>query len=170
MLLSIFSNETFTHLIELLFWLIGAFLIGLYFGHAANPKKEESDPYNLESYDEAIVEVDESKIRATKTFERGGRESLKMENEFHLNEGLDFNYIGYADETTKNNLLEINGIGKKIESKLNSIGIFTFAQISNLRSSDIDKITELLKFFPGRIERDDWVGQAFQLIQQIEKK
>ena len=48
--------------------------------------------------------------------------------------------------------------------KLNEIGIFTYQQISNLNNNDIAKITELLKFFPGRIERDDWIGQAFQLL------
>jgi len=78
--------------------------------------------------------------------------------------GLNFNRIGIATLKDKNNLQEINGIGKSIEQKLNNIEIYTFEQISNFNSNDITKITELIKFLQGRIERDDWVGQAYNLL------
>jgi len=44
--------------------------------------------------------------------------------------------------------------------KLNEIGIFNFDQISRLDEADVRTITELIDFFPGRIDRDNWVGQA----------
>jgi len=78
--------------------------------------------------------------------------------------GLNFNRIGIATISAKNNLQEIKGIGPSIEGKLNAIDIYTFKQISNFNSKDITKVTELIKFFPGRIERDDWVGQAYKLL------
>ena len=34
---------------------------------------------------------------------------------------------------------------------------------------DITEITDLIKFFPGRIERDDWVGQAYSLLNDKEE-
>lgn len=76
---------------------------------------------------------------------------------------LDFDSFGYADAEDKEDLTEINGIGPYIEQKLNDIGIYTYEQISKLSLRDIELITEMIDFFPGRIERDNWVGQAKSL-------
>jgi predicted flap endonuclease-1-like 5' DNA nuclease len=73
---------------------------------------------------------------------------------------LDFDSFGYADHDQKDDLTQIMGIGPYIEQKLNEIGICNYSQISKLKDSDIRVITELIDFFPGRIERDNWVGQA----------
>lgn len=73
---------------------------------------------------------------------------------------LDFDSFGYADHDNRDDLTEIMGIGPYIEQKLNEIGICNFNQISKLKDPDIRVITELIDFFPGRIERDNWVGQA----------
>lgn len=58
----------------------------------------------------------------------------------------------------------INGVGPFIEEKLNEIGIYTFKQISQFDSGMINLITDAIQFFPGRIERDQWVDQAKQLM------
>ncbi|GEQ86327.1 hypothetical protein ULMS_18350 [Patiriisocius marinistellae] len=73
---------------------------------------------------------------------------------------LNFESFGYGHPSNKNRLTEINGIGPYIEEKLNEIGIYNFDQISRLQINDIRLITTLIDFFPGRIERDDWIGQA----------
>ncbi len=79
------------------------------------------------------------------------------------NDELDFDSFGYADAEDKEDLTKINGIGPYIETKLNDIGIYNYAQISKLSLRDIELITEMIDFFPGRIERDNWVGQAKSL-------
>ncbi len=66
-----------------------------------------------------------------------------------------------ADE--KDDLKIINGIGPGIEKKLNTLGIYSFRQISELTEESIKKLTESIKFFPGRIDRDRWVEQASKL-------
>ncbi|RMA64447.1 hypothetical protein [Ulvibacter antarcticus] len=76
---------------------------------------------------------------------------------------LDFDSFGYADEDNKDDLTLIKGVGPYVEQKLNEIGIFNFEQVSKLKDADIRIITDLIDFFPGRIERDNWVGQAQQL-------
>jgi predicted flap endonuclease-1-like 5' DNA nuclease len=76
---------------------------------------------------------------------------------------LDFDSFGYADKNNKDNLTLIKGVGPYIELKLNEIGIYNYEQIKKLKESDIRVITSLIDFFPGRIERDDWVGQARDL-------
>lgn len=73
---------------------------------------------------------------------------------------LNFDGFGYADHDNKDDLTKIMGIGPYIEQKLNEIGICNYDQISKLKEADIRIVTELIDFFPGRIERDNWVGQA----------
>lgn len=70
-----------------------------------------------------------------------------------------FEEIGIATEDNKDDLKRIKGIGKVYEERLNEIGIFTLSQISKLGHKGIESV-ESLTGFPGRIEREDWVGQA----------
>jgi len=77
--------------------------------------------------------------------------------------------VGTATEEQKDNFSKIIGIGPFIEAKLNSIGIFTYDQISRFTEEDIDHVTRLIEFFHGRIERDGWVRQAVKLIKKREE-
>ena len=72
--------------------------------------------------------------------------------------------IPSATEADKDDLTRIKGIGSFLEKKLNGLGIYTFEQISKFDAGLIEKVTTAIEFFPGRIERDDWVGQATALI------
>jgi predicted flap endonuclease-1-like 5' DNA nuclease len=46
-----------------------------------------------------------------------------------------------------------------LEKKLNDLGITTFEQMANFTAEEVEKVDDALSF-KGRIERDDWVGQA----------
>jgi len=61
---------------------------------------------------------------------------------------------GEADDLKK-----ISGVGPALEKKLNDLGITTFEQVANFTADEIEKVDDALSF-KGRIERDDWVGQA----------
>ncbi len=74
------------------------------------------------------------------------------------------NKLPAGNEHEKDDLTRIKGIGSFLEKKLNALGIFNYEQISLLDDNLIDKVTTAIEFFPGRIERDDWVGQAAQLL------
>jgi len=163
---SIFANDNVIHLLELLFWLFGAFIIGIYFGRLSKKEKNKNphQKINEETNDHIDLADDISKIRATKTFERGGKETVKTVIYETKNEGLNFDRIGKSSIQNKDDLLKIKGIGKTVEEKLNNIGIYSYNQITNFNSKDIQDITELTKLFPGRIERDDWIGQAYKLL------
>ena len=73
---------------------------------------------------------------------------------------LNFDRIGRAVASDADDLKNIVGVGPFLERKLHSLGIYTFRQISNFTKEDIDKVNEIIEFFPGRIERDNWVGQS----------
>lgn len=79
---------------------------------------------------------------------------------------LNFDRMGLASPEKKDDLQKIKGIGPFSERKLNSIGIFTYAQLSRLESEDQDKLNEVIEFFPGRIKRDQWVLQAENLLKK----
>lgn len=73
---------------------------------------------------------------------------------------INFDRIGRAMATEADDLKEIVGVGPFLERKLHSLGIYTFRQVSNFTKEDIDKVNEIIEFFPGRIERDNWVDQS----------
>lgn len=61
------------------------------------------------------------------------------------------------------NLQEIVGIGKVFEQTLNELGVYTFEQIANFGVADVARVNAELKEFKGRMEQDDWIGQAKEL-------
>ncbi len=65
---------------------------------------------------------------------------------------------GEADDLKK-----ISGVGPVLEQKLNQMGIYHYEQIANLSVTEISAIDDALSF-KGRIERDDWLGQASTLM------
>lgn len=68
-----------------------------------------------------------------------------------------------AAPVEKDDLTLIVGIGPFLEKKLNELGIYTFEQISTFDAEAITRVTRDIGYFAGRIERDDWIGQASRL-------
>jgi len=64
----------------------------------------------------------------------------------------------------EDNLKDIIGIGKVFEHTLHELGIVSFRQIANFDVSDIARVNAELKEFKGRMEQDDWIGQAKDLL------
>lgn len=69
---------------------------------------------------------------------------------------------GKADD-----LKRLKGIGPGNERKLHELGIFHFHQIAAWTPEQIAWVGSTLAF-PGRVEREDWVGQAKALLEQEE--
>ena len=63
----------------------------------------------------------------------------------------------------RDDLTMIKGVGPFLEKQLNEIGIYRFEQIAHWNEGEIERVTEAIGYFPGRILRDDWVGQAARL-------
>ncbi len=60
-------------------------------------------------------------------------------------------------------LTEIIGIGKVFERTLHDLGVYHFRQIAAFGPVEIARINSELKEFKGRVEHDDWIGQAKDL-------
>ncbi|OFY68010.1 MAG: hypothetical protein A2V64_06790 [Bacteroidetes bacterium RBG_13_43_22] len=77
---------------------------------------------------------------------------------------LDYNSFGTATKAEKDDLKMISGIGGWIKEKLNVLDIYTFKQISNFTAEDVQLVTDIIEYFPVRIERDEWIYQAGELV------
>jgi len=60
-------------------------------------------------------------------------------------------------------LKKITGISEDLEVQLKKLNVLRFDQISAFSDDDIANLDEVLKL-GGRVERDDWVGQAQRLM------
>lgn len=140
------------------------------------PVETNNDPSTTgkESHETDTGEV--HKIKAVLRYGRSGASVVDSENEIFTSKipkpngiksdpKLNFSNIGHARPEAKDDLKQIAGIGPFIEEKLNTIGIYTYSQLSKMNDEEIDAITELIEFFPGRIKRDDWKGQAKNLLE-----
>jgi predicted flap endonuclease-1-like 5' DNA nuclease len=59
-------------------------------------------------------------------------------------------------------LTQIKGVGPKAAEKLNEAGVTKVGQIAKWTGADVERFDALING-RGRIERDDWVGQAKKL-------
>lgn len=64
------------------------------------------------------------------------------------------------DGPTGDDLSKLKGVGPKLVSLLQSLGITRYEQIASWSEEDIDRIDAQLGSFTGRIRRDNWVEQA----------
>ena len=66
----------------------------------------------------------------------------------------------------KDDLKLVTGVGPGLEKKLQDVGITSFEQIANLSDLEIADLETNVVKFTGRIKRDDWIGQAEQLMKE----
>ncbi|MFN3607789.1 MAG: hypothetical protein ACK4Y9_01875, partial [Hyphomonas sp.] len=73
------------------------------------------------------------------------------------------NLLTHAAFGEGDDLAQIVGVGPILTELLHDVGVFYFWQIAEWTDEDVAYVDEKLLHFKGRIERDDWVGQASQL-------
>jgi predicted flap endonuclease-1-like 5' DNA nuclease len=78
----------------------------------------------------------------------------------------DHPFVKPVEPDHKDDLTKIKGIGPFIEKRLNMIGIYTLEQLAVLSPDMIDRVGAAIEFFPHRIIRDNWVGQARSISQR----
>jgi len=115
------------------------------------------------------IRNEEAKI--VKKLNEEKKEIIDAEKEkFEREKQLLLESIGFVEEAQKEDLKQIRGIGPFIEKKLHTIGVYTIGQIARFTKDDIERATKLIKYFPGRIERDNWIFQAKEIIRVRERK
>ena len=101
------------------------------------------------------------KNRLTEELSLGPPDAITTE----ISETIEPNSITVFSELDDyDDLSQIKGIGPKFEILLNNEGINTFEQIANWTEDEVKKRDKQL-LFKGRIERERWVEQARQIIE-----
>ncbi|MDX1516706.1 MAG: hypothetical protein R3288_07695 [Woeseiaceae bacterium] len=114
-------------------------------------KKSETLALKLDEVEKNFMEI-----------EKQQQSALRAARDEAANESLNGN--GQDPEPQEvDDLKEIIGIGKVFERALNDLGIYSFRQIANFGPSDIARVNRELKECRGRMEQDDWIGQAKEL-------
>lgn len=72
-----------------------------------------------------------------------------------------------SPQTGEDDLTRIKGIGPTIQRRLNEVGIHTFRRIADWSDADVERIGKKISF-PHRIEREDWRGQAQEILNDEE--
>lgn len=73
------------------------------------------------------------------------------------------NLLTHAAFGEGDDLARIVGVGPILTELLHEVGVFYFWQIAEWTDEDVAYVDEKLLHFRGRIQRDDWVGQAREL-------
>jgi predicted flap endonuclease-1-like 5' DNA nuclease len=118
---------------------------------------------------DAVQETDDMSIkndRTEKLLYEKDEALIDIAQRKHL---LDYESFGTATESEKDDLKMISGIGPFIEERLHALDIYTFSQISKFTQKDIDTINDAIEYFSGRIERDEWVAQAKEIMHNKDK-
>jgi len=101
-----------------------------------------------------------------------GRDASNDASDSEVNEVDEVNDRPRSFETANNDaharprddLKQIKGVGPAIEKTLNEMGITCFQQIADMTEYDIDLVAQRLRGFHSRIYRENWIGQARELI------
>ena len=74
--------------------------------------------------------------------------------------------LGTPGAAHKDDLKVVNGIGPVLEKTLNDYGIQSWEQLAAFTRKDVKTVDEALSF-PGRIDRDEWISQAKELVKRF---
>ncbi|MDA0707000.1 MAG: hypothetical protein O2907_09800 [Proteobacteria bacterium] len=116
-------------------------------------QKSETLRIKLDEVEKNFLDIEQQQSRAL-------RDARKTSNGTHKLNGKSSKP---ARKVERDDLQEIVGIGKVFEHALHELGVFTFRQIAVFDVNDIARVNRELKEFRGRMEQDDWIGQAKEL-------
>ncbi len=140
--------------------LVVAGVLGFIIGYVSRQSTIRQLEGELSSTERAVDDCYRTKV----VVNTGDDEETIVLNRIRARAGeIDFNRIGLASASAADDLKIIVGVGPFLEKKLHAIGINTFRQIARFTPEDIEQVNDIIEFFPGRIERDNWVGQATEL-------
>jgi predicted flap endonuclease-1-like 5' DNA nuclease len=118
----------------------------------AGKSEEQSDTLRirLDEVEQNFIEMENQQHNALKDARRSAAAQAADDMKVQMGEHDD--------------LQAINGIGKVFEQTLHELGIVSYRQIANFDVLDIARVNTALNEFKGRLEQDDWIGQAKELL------
>ena len=149
---------------QILFCLLIAWLLGLLLGWLLWGRRPAAEP--IEREDRAALEASKARVRELeRDLAECHAKAAAAPVASAAAEGAPpaYGLFGPVAERPIDDLKVISGIGPVIERQLAGIGVTTYRQIAEFDGDDIERVQEAIDFFPGRIEREDWLSQATKL-------
>jgi predicted flap endonuclease-1-like 5' DNA nuclease len=93
-----------------------------------------------------------------------GLQAMREDDEkLRFMESFGVSITGEVPPEERDDLTQVRGISPYIADRLYTIGIRTFEQLGRLNSEEVRRVNEAIELLPGRIRREDWVGQCQRL-------
>ena len=93
------------------------------------------------------------------------RELLILERVGKRRASIDWEKIGEFGGNLSDDLTLINGIDEFTQRKLNSLGVFSYEQLSRMDSTNAKKVNDALEMLPGKVIEMDWTKQAITMLE-----
>lgn len=141
-----------------------AAVLGYIIGYVSHQRTINQLANELDGMERVPVIERQTPVDAAPVVQRTEEEAVLIRIQSR-SKALDFDRIGYAGPDDADNLRFIEGVNPMVERRLHAAGMYRFNQLAHLTPDDVYLLNEVLEFFPGRIQRDNWVGQAKTLLQ-----
>lgn len=144
--------------------LFGAAVLGYIIGYVSHQRTINQLTNELDGMERTVAVDRQMPAEVVPVVPRTDEEAVLIRIQSR-SKALDFERIGYAGPDDADNLQFIEGINPMVGRRLHAAGMYRFNQLAHLTPDDVYLLNEILEFFPGRIQRDNWVGQAKTLLQ-----
>ena len=101
----------------------------------------------------------------TSETENEKRELLILERGGKRRDSIDWNKIGGFGGSSSDDLTLINGIDDFTQKKLNSLGVFSYEQLSRMDSTAAKEVNDALEMLPGKVIEMDWTKQSITMLE-----
>ena len=101
----------------------------------------------------------------TSETENEKRELLILERVGKRRDSIDWNKIGEFLGNSSDDLTLINGIDEFTQKKLNSLGVFSYEQLSRMDSTAAKEVNDALEMLPGKVIEMDWTKQSITMLE-----
>ena len=101
----------------------------------------------------------------TSETENEKRELLSLERVGKRRDSIDWNKIGEFRGSSSDDLTLINGIDEFTQKKLNSLGVFSYEQLSRMDSTAAKEVNDALEMLPGKVIEMDWTKQSITMLE-----
>ena len=101
----------------------------------------------------------------TSETENEKRELLILERVGKRRDSIDWNKIGEFGGSSSDDLTLINGIDDFTQKKLNSLGVFSYEQLSRMDSTAAKEVNDALEMLPGKVIEMDWTKQSITMLE-----
>lgn len=130
-----------------------------------NPIDDISDNNIDDNSDELVDARSDSAGTEQFDFELSGSEE-QLHDDRLLDGSSDASHL-FDPVEQRDDLQQIFGIGPVTEKALYDMGITSYSQLATLKHHEIQSIADALHIVPGRIERDDWMGNARRQLEDV---